>query len=247
MYEDTAPLDVPAPTIDTLLMGYGLFSDQGSAGLCGVYLVEHGSRRILFDCGHAGRRRALQRALTRRGLLTRDIDTLVLSHAHWDHIQNADLFERATILLHPEELDRLRTPPADDPALPPWSAAVLRELVVRPVTSGYTITSGVSLVGLPGHTMGSIGLRVSTETGTALLTGDAVSSAKALRAGRCTVVTAGEALAARTTEHVRSTAAFVYPGHDRPFTVVNGLPDRYLVSRSDMVSTPPDPLTAEPA
>lgn len=238
---------VPPPAVSTVLVGHGLFSDQGSAGLCGVYLVEHGLRRILFDCGHTGRRRALHRALARRGLRTDDIDTLVLSHAHWDHIQNADLFRDAEILLHPEELSRLGEAPAHDPVTPPWSAAVLRGLAVRPVTDGCEITSGVRVVGLPGHTAGSIGLAVDTRTGTAVLSGDAVSSAKALRTGRCTVVSAGEEEAARTLARVRSAAACVYPGHDRPFTVVDGAPARYLLPRRDMVATPPDRWTAEPS
>ncbi|MDA5145668.1 MBL fold metallo-hydrolase [Streptomyces sp. AD681] len=246
MPERPAPADVPAPVVDTVLRGHALFSDQGSAGLCGVYLVEQGPRRILFDCGHTGRRKALHRALARRGLSTDDVDTLVLSHTHWDHMQNADLFPHAEILVHPEELARLGEESAHDPAAPPWSAAVLRGLAVRPVTDGREIAPGVTVVGLPGHTPGSIGLAVDTGAGTALLSGDAVSSAKALRARCCTVVTTGQAAAARTMERVRSTAAFVYPGHDRPFTVVDGAPGRYLLPRADMASAPPDPLTAEP-
>ncbi|MFI6875248.1 MBL fold metallo-hydrolase [Streptomyces sp. NPDC050400] len=241
-----ARADVPAPTVDTLLMGYGLFSAQGSAGLCGVYLVRHGSRRILFDCGHVGRRKALLRSLARRKLGIRDIDTLVLSHAHWDHIQNADLFPHADILMHPQEHGRLAATSTADPVTPPWTSAVLERSAVRRVTDGCAIAPGVRVIGLPGHTAGSIGLCVDTEQGVALLTGDAVSSAKALREGLCTVVTAGRDAAARSVRRVRARASLVYPGHDRPFTVTDGEPDRYLLPRADLVATPPDPLTAEP-
>ncbi|MFD7438205.1 MBL fold metallo-hydrolase [Streptomyces sp. NPDC059861] len=233
--------------VETLLLGGALTSEQGSAGFCGVYLVACRSRRILFDCGHAGRRRALHRALARRELTTRDIDTVVLSHAHWDHIQNADLFRDADVLLHPAELDRLRAAPSDDLVTPPWSRAVLEGLTVRQVTDGHRIAPGVEVTGLAGHTAGSIGLTVETPSGTALLTGDAVSSAGALRSGRCTVVTAGEAAAAASTERVRSAAALVYPGHDRPFTVVDGAPAVYLLPAAESVTRPPDPLTAEPS
>ena len=207
-----------APVVDTLLLGFGLSSDQGSIGFCGVYLVTSGPRRILFDCGHAGRRRALHRALADRGLNVRDIDTLVLSHGHYDHIQNADLFAHADVLLHRAESDHLAAAPLDDPATPPWSGAILRSLSVREATDGLEIAPGVTVTGLPGHTAGSTGLTVETVAGTALLTGDAVSSARALRSGRCTSVSAGEDAAARSMEHVRAHADLVYPGHDRPFT-----------------------------
>ncbi|WUG04623.1 MBL fold metallo-hydrolase [Streptomyces sp. NBC_00467] len=244
----TEPADTSPPAVavvDTLLLGGGLVSDQGSAGLCGVYLVGHASRRILFDCGHTGRRRALHRALSRRGLSTCDIDTLVLSHAHWDHIQNADLFGHADVLLHPAELDYLARAPRHDPVTPPWTSAVLGGLWLREALDGLEVAPGVTVVCLPGHTAGSIGLAVSTRSGTALLTGDAVSSSRALRTGRCTVISAGEQAAADSLELVRSRADLVYPGHDRPFTVVAGAPGRYLLPRPDMAVTAPDALTEE--
>ncbi|KIF77986.1 hypothetical protein QR77_37515 [Streptomyces sp. 150FB] len=231
------------PAVDTLLLGFGLSSEQGSIGFCGVYLVSSGARRILFDCAHAGRRRALYRALARRGLTLRDIDTLVLSHAHYDHIQNADLFPHADVLLHPAEADHLARAPLDDPVTPPWSGAILRSLSVRAAGDGLALAPGVTVTALPGHTAGSIGLTVETAAGTALLTGDAVSSARALRSGRCTVISAGEDAAARSMEHVRAHADLVYPGHDRPFTVVARAPGSYLLPRADLVTAAPDPLT----
>ncbi|GHJ39325.1 MBL fold metallo-hydrolase [Streptomyces sp. TS71-3] len=218
-----------APEVDTLLTGLGLSWEQGSIGFGAVYLVTAGSRRILFDCGHTGRRRALLGALAARGLGPGDIHVLVLSHGHWDHVQNADLFAGADVLLHPAESEHLAAAPTGDPFTPPWSAAVLRSSSVRGAQDGLTLAPGVTVTGLPGHTAGSIGLTVRTARGTALLTGDAVSSARALREGRCTTVLAGEADAARSLDLVRSRADLVYPGHDRPFAVVAGAPGRYLL------------------
>jgi N-acyl homoserine lactone hydrolase len=225
--------DVPGesdlPAVDTLLTGLGLSWEQGSIGFGAVYLVISGSRRILFDCGHTGRRRALLAALARRGLRPGDIDVLVLSHAHWDHIQNADLFGNAEVLLHPAESERLAASPGDDPFTPPWSVAILRSARVIGAQDGLRPAPGVVVTGLPGHTEGSIGLTVHTGQGIALLTGDAVSSACALREGRCTTVLAEEESAARSLDLVRSRADLVYPGHDRPFTVETGMPGRYLL------------------
>ncbi|WP_284742273.1 MBL fold metallo-hydrolase [Amycolatopsis sp. RTGN1] len=209
------------PDVDPLLRGQGQSSDQGSIGFCGVYLVHAGARRILFDCGHAGRRRALLRALGDRGLAPRDVDVLVLSHAHWDHVQNADLF--ADVLIHPAE----DLAPQGNPFTPPWTAAVLGGVSVHAAADGLELAPGVTVTSLPGHTAGSIGLTVATAAGTALLTGDAVPSAGALRRGRCSSAV-DEVAAAESMALVRSRADLVYPGHDRPFTLEAGTPGKDL-------------------
>ncbi|MFJ1767096.1 MBL fold metallo-hydrolase [Amycolatopsis sp. NPDC088138] len=223
---------MPEAVVEPLLLGYGLSSAQGSIGFCGVYLVHAAGRRILFDCGHTGRRKALLRALG-----TRSVDTLVLSHAHWDHVQNADLFP--DVLIHPDE----DLSPRGNPVAPPWTSAILAH--ARPATDGLEPAPGVTVTALPGHTAGSIGLTVTTAAGVALLTGDAVPSARSVRAGRCATAV-DEGAAARSLSFVQAHADVVYPGHDRPFTMEGGQPGRYLLPRADLAAGEPDPRTREP-
>ena len=80
--------------IDILLEGSGFGTDQGVVAFCSIFLVQSGDRNIVFDSGHVGRRMALEAALKSRGLATSDIDTLVMSHAHWDHVRSSPM--RAT-------------------------------------------------------------------------------------------------------------------------------------------------------
>ncbi|HEX3786560.1 MAG TPA: MBL fold metallo-hydrolase [Pseudonocardiaceae bacterium] len=202
------------PTVEVLLQGYSTVSNQGSLGFCGVYLVD---RRVLFDCGHAGRRRALLAALADRDLEPAAIETVVLSHAHWDHVQNVDLFDRARVLVHTDELGYLDTTPRHDPVMPPWTKQILAMVDTRPTGEGDEVAPGVRVIDLPGHSPGSIGLTVPTEHGLSVLTGDAVPSAKALRAGRLTNVFFDAAAADASLARVRHLAEVVYPGHDFPF------------------------------
>jgi N-acyl homoserine lactone hydrolase len=222
-------VSTPGPQVLPLLLGYSLSSDQGNIGFGAVYLVRSGGRCALFDTGPTGRRRALRRALARHGLGPTDVEVVVLSHAHYDHLQNADLFTRADVLLHPAESRALAAADPADPVCPPWSRAVLAGLAVHPAVDGAEVLPGVRLVALPGHTEGSVGLRVETAEGVAVLTGDAVSSARALREGRCTTVGFSAAEAAESLRRVARSADLVFPGHDRPFAVRAGRPADYLV------------------
>ena len=97
------------PKLDILLHGYRMNTQQGIVGFCSIILIE-GQKRTLVDVGHVGRRVVLQEALDKRGLSPADIDLLVMSHAHWDHNQNFDLFEHAPLLMHSWERKYARRP-----------------------------------------------------------------------------------------------------------------------------------------
>jgi N-acyl homoserine lactone hydrolase len=212
-----------APVIDVLLYGYVLRSGQGSAGFCGIYLIRSGPEAILFDVGHAGRRRALVASLARHGLEPGDVTTVVISHSHYDHVQNLDLFPRAALCLHPAEL----ADAPGDPARPPWTRHLFDGREVRPVAGATELAPGVGVLPLPGHTAGSVGLVAETDGGRAVCTGDALSSAAALRAGVPAVVRGDPAQARASLRRAAALADVIYPGHDVPFQVDEGRPGRY--------------------
>ncbi|MGW7264947.1 MBL fold metallo-hydrolase [Streptomyces sp. NPDC054842] len=210
------------PTIDILLPGFAIDTDQGYPAFCGVFLVrgpdEAGrERNILVDAAHVGRRPFLWNALAAHGLTAGDIDTVVLTHAHWDHVQNIDLFPQATLVLHPDERRYAHTPHTNDWATPSWTGLLLEQLSVREVVDGEEIIPGVEVIGLPGHSPGSIGVVVRTDLGRATITGDALHFAYVARTGRNPLVFWDAEQAARSIERVLDASDVIYPGHDRPF------------------------------
>ncbi|MFD5215498.1 MBL fold metallo-hydrolase [Microbacterium sp. NPDC058345] len=218
-------------TIEVLLPGRALTTPEGSVGFCGTYLVTCAGprpQRILFDPGHAGRRSALLSQLAKGGLDAADIDTVVLSHAHWDHAQNADLFERATVWAHAAELDGPTDRRPRDIATPAWTFRMLRFVGATAAVDGQALGTGVDVLHVPGHTAGSIGLRVRTAAGVAVLSGDAISRRDAAQKGRCAVAHFDAAAGMRSVQIILRTADEVWPGHDRPFAVRNGLVGEYL-------------------
>lgn len=103
------------PTIEVLLQGFSLGTDQGNIAFCGVTLVR-GAKTILVDSAHNGRRQLLLQRLSEHGLTPADIDYVFLTHAHWDHVLNVDLFPQAKVLIHPVERDYCKHPQAHGPS-----------------------------------------------------------------------------------------------------------------------------------
>jgi len=212
------------PRIDVVLDGYALSTDTGLAAFCSVVLVEAidasgALRRILVDPAHVGRRTFLAEALERRGLTAADIDMVVLTHAHWDHIQNLDLFEHAPIYLHPDERRYAQRPHRNDWATPQWTGAIIERQQAREIAEGAELLPGVGIVDMPGHSPGSIGITVATEAGLAVITGDALHYAYVLQTGINPLVFWNAEQARQSIERVARMADVIYPGHDRPFRV----------------------------
>ena len=213
------------PTIDVVMHGSGLSTDIGVVGFCAVVLIE-GERRILFDSAHVGRRVYLEEQLAARGLTARDIDAQVMSHAHWDHVQNADLFAHAPLLAHPSEVAYAHEPHRNDWATPPWTGAILDLMRIEEVAEGSELMPGCRVIELPGHSPGSIGLEVETDDGLCLITGDAVHHAGVAVAGQNPLVfwnaAQADASVRRVAEASERDEALIYPGHDRPFRLHGG-------------------------
>lgn len=211
-----------APTVEVLLPGFPIATDQGEIGFCGVTLIRgsDGSgrpRNIIVDAAHVGRRGWLVRALAMRRLSTTDVHGLVLSHAHWDHMQNIDLFPEADIFLHPDERRYIRSPHPDDEATPGWTSAVIERQHVKPVTEGAELIPGVHILDAPGHSAGSIAVAVQTHDGLAVVSGDAIQTAAVAAERRNKMVFWNVEQADRTVEKLVSVADMIYPGHDQPF------------------------------
>lgn len=209
-------------TVDIVLRGFSLTTNEGNFAPCAVYLVrgedEHGrARAVLYDFGHVGRRQKLQASLGRLGVDPAEIDTVVLSHAHWDHVQNLDLFSAATAYVHPDELAYASHPHPHDHATPAWTSGVLESVATAPVEEGQEVMPGVRCLHLPGHTVGCVGLEVETPDGIAVLSGDAVASAADSVRERCPNAFWDGDEADRSVRRVNERADVVYPGHDRPF------------------------------
>src|SRR5262249_2627385 len=139
-----------------------------------------GGRRILVDVAQGGRRLLILERLAARGLSPRDIDTVVMTHTHWDHLLNADVFEHAEFEGHKNERAYAREPHPNDWAPPKYTNAIPGGLRVGEVREGDQVAPGLTVIKTPGHTVGSISLLVDTTDGRICVCGDALPHARSV-------------------------------------------------------------------
>lgn len=157
-----------------------------SCGNGNCYLIINGNNAILVDTGREKYRQKILDAC--RGLR---VALIVLTHGHVDHVQNAAYLSNALncpAAIHKGDLallsDNMRQPLSADGVLGKIVLAAsvksFQTDVIPPFMPAVFLDDGDSLdsygiaakvVGLPGHTDGSIGLDVN---GTDLIAGDAL-------------------------------------------------------------------------
>lgn len=72
-------------------------------GSC-VYLIKNNKKNILIDVSSGEARNELINDLRELGVKPADVHVIILTHLHWDHIDNLDLFFNAKIY-NPEKLN----------------------------------------------------------------------------------------------------------------------------------------------
>lgn len=121
-----------------------------------------------------------ENALHDAGVKPRDVSMVLLTHLHWDHAGNCDLFPDADVLVQDAELRYAISPgrffhkaflsPQSGWGTPPY---LVRRLVT--VNGETQVAPGLRLVPTPGHTPGSQAIVVDTAFGSFCIAGDTLS------------------------------------------------------------------------
>ena len=172
--------DVPEAAVSAA-MRRRFLSPPGYRLDANALLLDFGRRRVLIDTGwgaFAPQVGHLAATLPRAGVTPADIDLIVLSHIHPDHVgglvgeDGAPAYPNAEVVVAGAEIDQWRDGPqfgamtVDDGFRPVFAAAADTVLGLgdrlRPIAGAHEIAAGLSLVPLPGHTRGHSGVRVTS-------------------------------------------------------------------------------------
>ena len=163
-----------------------------------IFLIEGNGRKILVDTGSGdpalesmkvsyhgpGNTRkpeeAPDEALRLLGIQPEEIDTVIMTHLHWDHCYNNHLFPQADFYVQKKELfDAVCPLPKFKTTyetfytgvVPPWARQATKWKVID---GDYDLCEGIKLLLIPGHSLGLQGVLVDTEKGQYFLPSDAV-------------------------------------------------------------------------
>lgn len=167
------------PDYTVLVQGNNVRLEGGFLGLSSIVLVEADGKRILVDTGHHVTRLMLLDALKERGLSPDDIDIVFLTHLHFDHANNVDLFRHARIMASRAEWEYAAAPHPDDHFMAPGTLRILPEMNLELFDTPPQLCTGVRAIATPGHTPGHMSVVVETEDrGIVIIAGDAIKYPK---------------------------------------------------------------------
>lgn len=211
-----------------LVQGFpGRSPTHGGFGWSTALLLRGGGRNVIVDGGGLGARAVLLKNLARCGVRPEDVDTVFVSHAHWDHAVNWVLFPNARVLFGREELEWALGLPIVQADVAEAYIRLLRDCPrLCLIEAGEEALPGVSALPLPGHTPGQLGLLIDNGASDLIYGADAAKFRGEL-VSRNVGMTLDERASAQSIERLwslwsRKPGSVLFIGHDAPLLLEHG-------------------------
>ncbi|MGO4147589.1 N-acyl homoserine lactonase family protein [Paenarthrobacter sp. YAF11_1] len=219
-------------------LNYHLYGERDGPAVVDYFfwILRNSKRTVIVDTGfgtEAGERRGRHlllhpvEALERLGIHPGSVKDLVVTHGHYDHVGNVDLFPSATIHMAESEYEFWTSPVAGNTQFSYYSEdheidqlrRAGNERRLRLFTGETSVASGIRLVEVGGHTPGQAMVYVSTTEGVVLLASDAVHFYEELERDMPFTAISDLPRMYEVFENLRGGADKTYcvliPGHDR--------------------------------
>jgi len=194
---------VSAYHVKVLKEGYCARDGPGRQRADGTITLVRGHHTVLVDTGGPGDGEEIIERLRAEQLGPADVDHVVCTHGHSDHVGNLALFPDATLIV---------------------SHDVSRRNVyfAHPFAAGqpYRIDDGVEVIATPGHTSQDVSVVVHAREGVYVIAGDLFECERDLvEEGLWRASSEDPARQAESRARVLRLADFVVPGHGGAFAV----------------------------
>jgi len=174
------PLPIVKLTVDKTLMTYFMNGGVEQDLYASIWYIEGPKEKIIVDTGadaetikgHGFPSEQIatpQEALAKVGLKPEDIDIVILTQMHLDHIEYARQFTNAKLIVQKSEYDFAMDPHPVQAAL--YVKDMYEDLNFETIEGDKEIAEGVKVLLTPGHTPGSQSVEVNTDKGTVVISG----------------------------------------------------------------------------
>ncbi|MGI6618028.1 MAG: N-acyl homoserine lactonase family protein [Saccharofermentanales bacterium] len=158
-----------------------------------TFLLEKGNQKIMVDTGMSWSERAdkyhhpksiqpegmaIHEQFSQRGYDPAEVDAVIFTHLHWDHVYYMDRFTNAEFFVHQKEYDF-----AMDPIPLYYKSYEHPALGIRRQFEGFNfsfvkneqeIAPGIRVFDTPGHSPGHISVEIETNSGNYICCGDSI-------------------------------------------------------------------------
>jgi glyoxylase-like metal-dependent hydrolase (beta-lactamase superfamily II) len=145
-----------------------------------VWFIEGAERTVLVDAGATAQMfhargiteediQSLDKGLGKLDLKPEDIEIVILTQLHWDHVALSSRFRNARFFVQKAEVDFARNPHPTQERF--YDKELIEELDFEIIDGDKQIIDGIRVLLTPGHTPGGQSVAIETPKGTAIITG----------------------------------------------------------------------------
>lgn len=186
--------------VKVLLNGYFKWIGKNKCkASCTVSLIQDGKTNIIVDTGTRSNQEKLIKALKKEGLQPEDINYVIITHSHTDHLENLGLFNKA------KSMNIFEVKKGD-----------VFQLSEEVLAKGEKqLTKNVKIISTPGHTPECVSVLVNTEDGNVLVAGDLFVKKQDEKG----IFVEDEKLYYKTRKNIIKKVDYIIPGHAGMFKV----------------------------
>jgi N-acyl homoserine lactone hydrolase len=165
-------------TIEVLVQGFpGKSLENGGLGWSAIVLLRGHGRIVLVDTGSFSVRQVLVRRLRERGIARSDVTDVLLTHSHYDHVMNWNIFPDARVAISSAELEWSLRQPIEGSLV---AELHMRELAssaqLHPIRPGDEVLPNIRSLEMPGHTPHHLVFVVEEKGERVIIAADAVKN-----------------------------------------------------------------------
>ena len=159
---------------------YRISTGTSHPSVCYIWFIQGPESTIIVDAGVEANMFAklgipkndlvsVEDGLDYLGLQTTDIDIVIVTHLHMDHIALGHLYKNARFIVQKKELDYAYSPHPIDAGF--YNTSLFSSLRLEIIDGEKEVVPGVTVFHTPGHSPGGQSVEVNTRLGKAVITG----------------------------------------------------------------------------